>query len=101
MGLADADIGGLNLLEYDALIQRKKAADNRERMNAGIVAAAILNSAAFGDPDRKPVSPLDFVPDYQNIERGRADEMDLTTLTPLQQKAYLENMFSKRKMTKR
>lgn len=89
----------MNLLEYDALMKRKQALDSRERLNAGIIAAAILNSAPFGDPDRAPVSPFDFVPELKKFaDAHRAG--DLSQMTPEQQKLYMMNMFFKRKVTK-
>lgn len=94
-------MGRLNLLEYDALIQRRQSADNRLRLNAGIIAAAVFNCAPFGDPDRKPVSPFDFVPDWKEIADAERDTEDLSQMTPMQQRDYLMNMFCKRTMTKR
>ncbi len=90
MGLSEEEIGQLTLLEFDTLLKRKKAADNRVRFNAGIVAAAVLNTAAFGDPNRKPASPIDFVPDWKPKEK------DLTEMSPQEQKYYIMNQFFKR-----
>lgn len=99
MGVSENEVGSLNLLEYDALVKRKQAADNRERLNAGIIAAAVCNTAAFGDPDRKPVSALDFVPEWKDL--AEASATDLRNMSPNQQRAFLSNMFSKKKMTRR
>jgi hypothetical protein len=88
--LPDSEIGRLNLKEFDALLKRKKAADNMARLNAGVVAAAIYNTAPYGDPKRKVVSPLDFVPDWKPKER------DLTELSPEEQKAFWMNTFFKK-----
>ena len=90
MGLPEEEIGQLTLLEFDTLLKRKKAADNRVRLNAGIVAAAVLNTAAFGDPNRKPAHPTDFVPDWKKKEK------DLTQMSPEEQKFYIMNQFFKR-----
>jgi hypothetical protein len=83
------------LLEFDALLKRKKAADNKERFNAAIVAAAVCNTAPFGDPNRKPVSPLDFVPDWKdaNAETAAGKETDLTKMSPEEQKNYILAVF--------
>ncbi len=100
MGIPEDEVGQLNLLEYDALMRRKQANDNRERLNAGIIAAAINNCAPFGDPDREAVSPLDYVPDWKHIaEAQRAG--DITKMTPEQQQEYLFSMFGKRAVTKK
>lgn len=81
--------------EFDALCKRKRENDNKDRLNAGIVAAAIYNSAPFGDEGREPVSPLDFVPEWK--KRNNSVAPDLTEMTPEQQKNYFFNIFSKRK----
>lgn len=91
LGLPEDDIGTLTLREFDALLQRARARDNRERLNAGIVAACVLNSA-MGDPNRKPAHPLDWVPDW------KPKTPDLTQMSPEEQKWYLMNMFTKRTM---
>lgn len=82
---------------FHALVQRRKESDNKERLNAGIIATAVYNTAPFGDPDREPVNPLQFVPDW-SPEGERSP--DLTTLTPEQQKMYFFNIFSKRRWVK-
>lgn len=71
---------------FDSLLKRKRLADNHVRLNAGIVAAAILNSAP-GDPNRKPISPLDFVTDWA------PQAPDLSKMSPNQAKEYLLGMF--------
>jgi len=88
--LPEDEIGQLTMREFDALMKRKRDAMNHARLNVGIVAATILNSAPFADPNRKPCDPRDFVPDW------RAPEADLTCMTPEEQKMYLMNMFMKR-----
>lgn len=66
---------------------RKRTADNMTRLNAGIVAAAIINS--FRAENAEPVSPLAFVPDWDK----KTGPTDLTTLSPEEQKNYLMSMF--------
>ena len=88
-------MGTLNLLEYDELCKRKRAEDNKARFNAGIVAAAILNSAPFGNPDRQPASPLDFVPDWK-AKAEEAAAFDLRNLSPEDQRQHFMSIFGKR-----
>ena len=90
MGLPEEEIGELTLLELDSLLKRSKADHNRVRLNAGIVASAVCNSAPFGDPDRKAVQPTDYVPDFKSKER------DLTEMSPEEQKFHIMNQFFKR-----
>jgi hypothetical protein len=52
----------LNLLEYDALLKRKHIEDDRARLNAGFIYAAIHNTASGADPNREAVQPTDIVP---------------------------------------
>lgn len=85
-------IGLLNLKQYAALIARKKESDNRERFNAAMVLCAVLNSAP-GDPNRKPATPLDFIPDWQREAEENA--FDLRKLSPEEQKNYIFSMFGK------
>lgn len=87
MGLPDDEIGQLTIAQYDSLAARRRVADNKARLNAGIVAAACMNPwRAEGAP---PISPLDFVPDWKQEKK----EIDLRTMTPEEQKNYLMNMF--------
>lgn len=97
LGLTDDEIGRLNLKEYDALCKRAKTADNKARLNAGLIAAAVQNSA-MGDPDRKAINPLEYVPDWKYLIDK---DGDLTKMTPEQQRDYLLNTFTKSKMLKR
>ena len=78
--------------EYDVLLRRARNKQNHETLNAGVVAAMIYNCAPFGDPNREPKSPLDFVPDW------KPKPIDMRELTPMQQKIYLMNIFMKRKL---
>jgi hypothetical protein len=79
------------MLEFDALLKRARIRQNYALLNAGTVAAMIWNCAP-GDPDREPKSPLDFVPDW------KPKPVDLTELTPEQQRNYLISLFQKRTM---
>ena len=63
LGLSDREFGELTSVEFEALLDRRTEERNRAQLNAGIVAAAICN--AFRGQDSKPVSPIDFVPDYK------------------------------------
>ena len=95
LGLTDDEVGGLTVLQYEALLSRKQENDNRLRLNAGFVAAAIYNAAPFGDGERKAVSPLDFVPEWQG--RAQAEKViDLREMTPEEQRDYLFSIFGKR-----
>jgi hypothetical protein len=95
-GLQEEEVGKLNLREYDALSKRKQAERNDARLNAGIIAAAILNSAAFGDPDRKPVTALDFVPDLKAKVEGSAPRVDMRNWSPEDQRQHFMSIFGKR-----
>lgn len=92
MGLLEEEIGALTMREFDALLRRQRVRQNHERLNAGIVAAMIYNCAPFGDANREPKSPLDFVPDW------KPKELDMRDLSAYQQKIYLMNIFMKRKL---
>lgn len=83
---------------FDALLRRKMADDDRQRLNAGFIYAAVCNSA-WGDPARDPAQPTDIVPSMAK----KKGPPDLRTMTPEEQKAYLDNMFmgaGKRSMRK-
>lgn len=89
MRLPDKDIGRLTLEQFDSLLKRKRMEENLTRLNAGIVAAAVLN--AFRAEGSEYVNPLSFVPDWKDqIKNGPPD---LRELTPEEQKNYLMNMF--------
>lgn len=94
LGVPENEVGRLNLLEYDALMKRKRQDDNRQRYNAGIVAAQIWNCAPFGDDKRPAHSPLDYVPDWAHLAEAQRNG-DLTKMTPQQQQAYMISMFAK------
>jgi hypothetical protein len=85
--VAEEEVGRLNLLEYSELLKRKQVEDDKARLNAGFVYAAVLNSA-WGNPNRVAAQPTDIVASMQ-----KAKEFDLRELTPEQQKAYLMSMF--------
>ncbi len=92
--LSEWDTGGLNLKEYDALLRRKQMEMNHERLNAGIIAAAVYNAAPFQGEERKTVSPLEFVPQWK--QESESQEHDLTKMSPEEQRDYLFNLFGKR-----
>jgi hypothetical protein len=51
---------------------------------AGTIAAAILNTAPFGDPNRTAANPLDFVPGHEpkeeKVEQPESDGERLTQM---------------------
>lgn len=67
--MPEEEIGQLNFLEYDALLRRKHLADDKLRLNAGYIYAAIHNTAP-GDPDRKAVQPSDIVASMNQVDAG-------------------------------
>ncbi len=89
--MTEEEVGELTLSEFDALLQRKRLERNYQRLDAGVVAATIQNCTP-GDPNRELASPLDFVPDW-----AKDRKMDLTKMTPEQQKAFIQSMFDKEK----
>jgi hypothetical protein len=88
LGLPEEEIGHLNFKEYDVLLKRKQMADDRQRLNAGFIWAAIHNTA-YGDPDREAKQPTDIVPSMNKEE----PLPDLTKMTPEQQKYYIFRTF--------
>lgn len=80
-------MGRLNLKEFDALVKRKEAANNRARYNAGLITAAVLNTAWAGDPNRTPANPLDFVPGL------KPEVVTLDQLTAEQQRDHFMAVF--------
>jgi len=87
LGLSEDEIGQLTLMEYDALVRRKAMADDRLRLNAGYIYAAIYNTSP-GDPNREAKQPTDIVPSMCEKE-----EFDLRTLTAEQQKNHIFSVF--------
>lgn len=95
--MPEDEIGRLTLRQFDALLERKTINDRRERLNTGIITAAIINSN--GGHNGKAVSPLEFVPGLGKQEAGDvAGAPDLTTMTPNEQQNYLLAMFGKREI---
>jgi len=84
--LAEEEVGRLTLAEYEALLQRKIAADDRAQLNAGIVASAVINSQ--GGINGKPSQPVDFVPHLLP-----PPVTDLAELTPEEQKEFFFKLF--------
>jgi hypothetical protein len=69
LALSLAEFGGLTPRQFDRLLDRHELRERRAYLRAGIVAATVGNSAPFGDPDRKALSPLDFVPGGREPEK--------------------------------
>jgi hypothetical protein len=88
LGLSDKDAGELTISMFEALLDRKMASNNREKLNAGIVAASIYNANPFRGEDAKVASPLDFVPELRD-KQEQYQGPDLTQMTPEEQKNYL------------
>lgn len=78
--------------EYEALVERKRAADKRERLNFGFVWAAILNTAAFADPNRRAAQPEDIVPGLAKEHEVRGD---LSKKSPEEQADFFKKLFPK------
>lgn len=89
MRLSDRDIGRLTLEQFDALLKRRRMDENITRLNAGIVAAAVLN--AFRAEGTDYINPLSFVPDWK--DKVKNGPQDLRDLTPEEQKNYMMAMF--------
>lgn len=62
----------LSIQQFEALLDRKFENNNRLQYNAGIIAAEIWNTAAGGDPKRRPKGPVEFVPEWD--KRVKASE---------------------------
>lgn len=77
--------------EYEALVDRKKAADMRLRLNAGYIWSAILNAAPFADPNRRAVQPSDIVPGLAKDHSGSGP--DLTQMSGEEQAAHMKALF--------
>lgn len=88
MRLSEEDVGQLNIVEYAELIKRKQVEDDKLRLNAGFVYAAILNSA-WGDPNRRPAQPTDIV-----ASMHKPEEFDLRLLDPDAQVEYMTKVFA-------
>lgn len=66
LGITSYDeFGRLTLAQFEALLDRKMEEHRRSMLCAGVVASTVANSAPFGDPKRKAISPMDFVPEYK------------------------------------
>lgn len=59
--MPDSEIGELTAAELDALLDRHKQALRHDALCAGIVAAVIVNSNPYRDPNAQTMSPADFV----------------------------------------
>jgi hypothetical protein len=90
--LPEDEIGQLTFLEYFALLKRKHMEDDRARLNAGYIYAAIHNTA-YGDPNREAVQPSDIVPSM------REDKHDLTGRSGDEVKAMIFSVFGGKVVT--
>lgn len=79
--------------EYEALVERKRADDKRQRLNVGFVWAAILNTAAFADSNRRAAQPEDIVPGL--TKEKRSSGYDLTKMSGEEQAAHFRKLFPK------
>jgi hypothetical protein len=84
--LPEEEIGCLNFLEFDALRKRRNLNDDKLRLNAGFIYAAIHNTAP-GDPNRDAVQPTDIVPSM------RRDAKDVSQMTAAEAKAHIFRVF--------
>jgi hypothetical protein len=77
--------------QFEALLDRKTEEHRRNMMCAGVIAATVANSAPFGDPKRKALSPVDFVPDYKGNEQqprgGQSIDQQVAILKGLAERA--------------
>jgi len=85
--LTEEEVGQLTFLEYDVLLKRKHMDDDRARLNAGYIYAAIYNTA-MGDPNREAVQPTDVVPSMR-VEK----HPDLTGMSGDQVKRAIFSVF--------
>lgn len=79
--------------EFELLLERKRQADRQAYLQAGIVAAAVINYSLARGEDHKAMSPWDFVPGGNPNEEG--ERVDLTKMTPEAQAAYVKGIFAK------
>lgn len=75
-------------------MKRKEMDDDRQRLDAGIIAAAIINNIA-GGVNGKAVSALDFVPRLKAAAGLVEDPYDLTRMSPDEQQRYFMALFSR------
>jgi hypothetical protein len=64
------------MAQFEALLDRKMEEQRRNMICAGIVAATVANTAPFGDPKRKALRPMDFVPEARERGESRMQSMD-------------------------
>jgi hypothetical protein len=57
------------LAEFDALLERRIEEQNRAQLNAGIVAAAIVNSNPYREKGARVIDPIEWVPDYKRRKK--------------------------------
>jgi hypothetical protein len=73
LGLSTEEFSKLTPRKYSALVDRLQARDQKNYMGHGIVASTVANYAPFANPDRKALSPLDFVPGYKKPKQKKID----------------------------
>lgn len=79
---------------FDALLARKEAQDQRENIQSGVIAAAVVNFSMV-HPE-KPVSPMDFVPQSTRGKKAQVQEVDMRTWSAQEQADYIRNLFKKK-----
>jgi hypothetical protein len=82
----------LTLAMFEALIERHEQRIKRERLNIGIVAAMIYNTAPFADSKREPLHPMDFVDGSKSHRQGNIAEM-----SPEEQATYFNHLLGAEK----
>lgn len=90
-GLSDEEFGDLTPALFEALLDRKVAAEKKEFLQTGILAAAIINYAGRIH-EGQPVNPLAFVPNHEE----KVD--DISKLPPDQQAAAVMKQMFKREV---
>lgn len=98
MRLTDKQFGKLTLRSFTALVERKKQEDRISFIKLGTIVSNIVNFS-MARPE-KPVSALEFVPDWlkEGLEK---EEFDLSTLSPEEQAIYVKQQFGKKQFVRR
>jgi hypothetical protein len=91
LNLSDEEFGDLSYCLFDALLKRKEEEERKRYIHTGILAAAIINFS--GNRSGDPVDPLDFVPGTEK------KELDLSKMSPKEQRAALGAMFNRKTYT--
>lgn len=78
--------------QFQALLDRKQEEHRRNMICAGVVAATVANCAPFGDPKRKALGPMDFVPNYERKEMpGQSMDQQIAVLKGIAEQAQRRN----------